>query len=90
MTSMSVTSKVPPPRSSTTAALQLVQAVGHGGGGRLVDDAFDLEPGQLARIPRSAPLALVEVSRDRDHGLRYGNAQGGFRVGLERLQHQRG
>ena len=47
-----------------------MRVVGQDGGGRLVDDPDDLEPGELARLPRGLALAVVEEGRNGDHGLR--------------------
>ena len=48
----------------------LVQAVGQRGRGRLVHQPQHLEPGEPAGILRRLPLAVVEVGRHGDHGLR--------------------
>ena len=61
----------------------LVEAVGQCGGRRLVDDAADLQTGDLARLLRSLTLRVGEVGRNRDHGLRNLLAQ----VILGRLLH---
>ena len=47
--------------------LQRTQPVGQRGGGRLVDDALDPQPGQLAGIARGVALGVVEIGRHRDH-----------------------
>ena len=49
--------------------LLLVQPVGQGRGGRLVDDPRDLQAGDLAGVLGGLPLAVVEVGRDRDDRL---------------------
>jgi hypothetical protein len=43
----------------------LVEAVREGRGGRLVDDAQDVEAGDLAGVLRRLALCVVEVRRDR-------------------------
>ena len=47
----------------------LAKAVGQRGRGRLIDDADDLQLGDLARGPHRLPLRVVEICGDRDHGL---------------------
>ncbi|ELY37977.1 putative NAD-specific glutamate dehydrogenase [Halalkalicoccus jeotgali B3] len=47
----------------------VVEPVGHRGGGRLVDDALDLEAGDLAGVLRRLALLVVEVRWHRDDGL---------------------
>ena len=59
------------------------------GGGRLVDDPDDLQPGQLARLAGGLPLAVVEERRDRDHRLRDRVAQRLLGAVLERPQDDR-
>ena len=65
----------------------LVQAVGQGRGRGLVDDARDVQARDLAGLLGGLPLGVVEVSRDRDHGVGDGLAEVGLRVALELAQH---
>ena len=58
---------------------QFVKAVGDGGRRRLVDDALDLQAGDLPGVDRRLPLVLVEVGRHGDDGLRHRLAQDGPR-----------
>ncbi len=46
--------------------LLLLEAVGEGRGGRLVDDPLDLEARDLAGVLGRLPLCIVEVGGDRD------------------------
>ena len=47
----------------------LAEPVGQRGRRRLVDDADDVEPGNLAGVLGGLPLVVVEVRRDGDDGL---------------------
>ena len=49
------------------AAVALVEPVRQRRGGRLVDDAQHLEPGQPASVARRRALCVVEIGRHRDH-----------------------
>ena len=53
----------------------VVKAVGHGGGGRLIDDAQDVQACDAARILGGLALAVVKVSGDSDDGLCHRLAQ---------------
>ena len=50
--------------------LLLVQSIGQRSGRRLVDDAENLKPSNLARILGCLTLTVVEVSRHGNHRLR--------------------
>ena len=64
----------------------LVEAVGQRGGGRLVDDALDVEAGDLAGVLGRLALVVVEVRGDGDDGAVDGLAEVGLGVGLELLR----
>ena len=49
--------------------LLLLQAVGERRGGRLVDDAADLQPGDLAGVLGRLALRVVEIGRNGDDRL---------------------
>ncbi len=66
--------------------LLLVQAIGKGGGGRFIDDAQDIEAGDLARIFGGLALAIVEIGRHRNDRLGHRLAQISLGIGLELLQ----
>jgi hypothetical protein len=57
------------------AGLALAEAVGERGGGRLVDDALDLEAGDAAGVLGGLALGVVEVGGDGDDRLGDGLAQ---------------
>jgi hypothetical protein len=58
--------------------------------GRLVDDAKDVEPGDLAGVLRRLALGVVEVGRDGDDGVRHGLAEVRLGVRLQLLEDHRG
>ena len=68
----------------------LVDAVGQGRGGRLVDDSLDLKTGDLAGVLGGLTLGVGEVGGDGDDSLGDGVAQVSLGVGLQLLQHHRG
>ncbi|MNL18192.1 NAD-specific glutamate dehydrogenase [compost metagenome] len=65
----------------------LVLAVGERRGGRLVDDAQDLEAGDGAGVLGGLALGVVEVRGDGDDRLGHLLAQVGLGVGLELAEH---
>ena len=71
------------------ALLARFDAVGERGGGRLVDQAFHGQPGELPGALGRLALAIVEISGNGDHRAGDGLAQMRFRVGLERGEHER-
>ena len=66
----------------------LVQAIGQGGCGRLVDDAQDFQAGDLAGILGGLALGVIEIGRNRDHGLFDLLAEIAFRGFLHLLQRE--
>ena len=68
------------------AAALLLEPVGERGGGRLVDDAHHLEPGDLAGVLGRLALGVVEVGGNRDHRLGDGLAEIAFGGFLHLLQ----
>ena len=67
----------------------LVEAVGERGRGRLVDDADDVQAGDLAGVLRRLALRVVEVRRDGDDRVGDRLAEIGLGVGLQLLQDHR-
>ena len=65
----------------------LVEAVGQCGSGRLVDDTAHLQACNLAGLLGGLTLAVVEVGRDGDDGLRHLGAEVVFGGLLHLLQH---
>jgi len=63
--------------------LALLEAIGQRRGGGLVDDAQDVEAGDLAGVLRGLALGVVEVGGHRDDGVRDGLAEVGLRVCLQ-------
>jgi hypothetical protein len=51
------------------------EAIGEGGGGRLVDEAQNLEAGDSARVLGGLALVVIEVGGHGDHGLAHFAAQ---------------
>ena len=67
----------------------LVEPVGERGGGRLVDDPLDLEPGDLAGVLGRLALVVVEVGGDGDHRRVDRLAELRLGVGLQLLEDHR-
>ena len=63
--------------------LLLVEAVGEGGGGGLVDDAEDFEAGDAAGVLGGLALGVVEIGGNGDNGLGDFLAEAHFGIGLE-------
>ncbi len=70
--------------------IELVEAVGHGRRGRLVDDLQDVEPGELAGGDRGRPLGIIEIGRNGNHRVRHRLLQIFFRVGFQLAQDEGG
>ena len=70
--------------------LLLVEAVGQRRRGRLVDDAQDVQAGDLAGVLGGLPLRVVEVRRHRDDRVGDLLAEVVLGRGLQLLQHHRG
>src|SRR5690606_30835051 len=70
--------------------LATVEAVGEGGSSGLVDDAEDIESGDLAGFLRSLTLGVVEVRGNSDHSIRHCVAEVGLGVALELHEDARG
>ena len=67
----------------------LVEAVGKRSRGRLVDDALDVESGDLAGVLGRLALVVVEVGRDGDHGRVDGLAELRLGVGFQLAEDHR-
>ena len=67
----------------------LVEAVRECSGGRLVDDANDVEAGDLARVLRRLALCVVEVGRDGDDSVAHRLAEIRLGVRLQLLEDHR-
>ncbi|ELZ74505.1 NAD-specific glutamate dehydrogenase [Haloferax volcanii DSM 14919] len=67
----------------------VVEAVGHRRGGRLVDDALDVETRDFAGVLRRLPLFVVEVRGDGDDGLLEFVAEVVLGVALDFLENHR-
>ena len=64
----------------------LVQAIGQGRGGGLVDDPQHVQTGDLAGLLGGLTLGVIEVGGNRDHRVDDVLAEVAFRVALEFLQ----
>jgi hypothetical protein len=65
----------------------LVQPIGQGRRGGLVDDAQHVEAGDAPGVLGGLALGVVEVGRHRDDGIDHFLVQEGFGRGLQRLEH---
>ena len=70
--------------------LLLIQSVGQRGRSRLVNDPQNFQPSNFSRILRRLTLAIVEISRHRDHRLGDFLSQLRFRIRLEFGQNKGG
>ena len=70
-------------------AFQLVEAIGERRRGRLVDDTQHIQPGELAGVKGRGAFRVVEVSRDRDDGVRYRFPEILLRIVLQLLDDER-
>jgi hypothetical protein len=77
------TSQVEDQHVALLVVTNLVQSIGNGGGGRLVDDTQNLKTGNGTSILGSLTLGVVEVGRDGDNSL----ANGLTKVRLSGLLH---
>src|SRR2546423_4344935 len=50
--------------------IKLVESVSHRGGGGLINDLQNIEPGELTRGDRGRALGIIEVGWNCDHGIR--------------------
>ena len=72
------------------AVLLLVESVGQGSGGRLIDQAEDFEAGDAARVFRGLALGVVEIGGHGDDRLRHRRTEESLGVALELAQDERG
>src|SRR3989344_3035973 len=63
--------------------LLFVEPVGKCGGGRLVDDALDVEAGDFSRVFGCLALGIVEIGGHRDNSLGDALAKARLRVRLQ-------
>ncbi len=70
--------------------IELVEAVGERGGGRLVDDLEDVEAGELPGVEGGGALGVVEIGRNGDDGVGDLRAEVFLGVVLELLDDDRG
>ncbi len=65
-----------------------MQPVGEGGRGGFIEQALDLESGELPGDARCLALRVAEVGRNGDHRFDHALPERGFRIGLQRAQHE--
>ena len=68
----------------------LSETIGQGGCGRLVDDSFDLEARDSARILRRLALRVIKIGRYRDDRFRHALTEVVFRALFHLREHSRG
>src|SRR5438093_5326991 len=62
--------------------IKLIEPVRHGGGGALINNLQNIEPGELTSGDRSRALGIIEVGWNCDHSIRDGLFQIFFCVSL--------
>ncbi|MNP33813.1 NAD-specific glutamate dehydrogenase [compost metagenome] len=66
-----------------------MQAVGHGCGGRFVDQALDFQAGKLGGKAGALALLVAEIGRHGNHRFADRATEKRFGIGLECTEHQR-
>ncbi|MCY1183932.1 NAD-specific glutamate dehydrogenase [compost metagenome] len=68
--------------------LLFMQAVGHGCGCRLVDQALHVQAGELGGEAGALALLVAEIRWHRDNRLAHRAAEKGFGIGFQGTEHQ--